>query len=176
MMYLLDASVRRRLCKKVLEMGGNAVMSYYQSFDMEGDSGIVARAFGTCALIENKRTEQWKETINTKSILNNVGTASENERGGESDTASTQKNKYLLSEVAEAAKRHKESMKDEIQLLTMKEFGRNVRVRIGGLVTARSVKYLGKLSSILTDQETRDGWWQVSYYHVLDRCVLKSVF
>ena len=163
MMYLLDASVRRRLCKKVLEMGGNAVMSYYQSFDMEGDSGIVARAFGTCALIENKRTEQWKETINTKSILNNVGTASENERGGESDTAATQKNKYLLSEVAEAAKRHKESMKDEIQLLTMKEFGRNVRVRIGGLVTARSVKYLGKLSSILTDQETRDGWWQVSY-------------
>jgi hypothetical protein len=95
--------------------------------------------------------------------LNNIGIASENERGGESDTAATQKNSYVLSEVAEAAKRHKESMKDEVQLLTMKDFGRNVRIRIGGLVTARSVKYLGKLSSILTDQETRDGWWQVSY-------------
>jgi hypothetical protein len=163
MMYLLDASVRRRLCKKVLEMGGNAVMSYYQSFDMEGDSGIVARAFGTCALIENKCTEPWNELTNTKPMLGNIGTASENEGGGESDTAGTQKNKYLLSEVAEAAKRHKESMKDEVQLLTMKEFGRNIRVRIGGLVTARSVKYLGKLSSILSDQETRDGWWQVSY-------------
>ena len=34
-----------------------------------------------------------------------------------------------------------------------------VRLRIGGLVTARSVKYLGKLASKLSDQETRDGWW-----------------
>jgi hypothetical protein len=42
----------------------------------------------------------------------------------------------------------------------MKEFGHHVRVRIGGLVTARSVKYLGKLASKLSDQEARDGWWQ----------------
>lgn len=162
MMYLLDASVRRRLCKKVLEMGGNAVMSYYQSFDMEGDSGIVARAFGTCALIENKLNEPWKFSKSSTLNLNNVGTASENEHGGESDTAAIQKSKYILSEAADAAKRHKESMKDEVQLLTMKDFGRRVRVRMGGLVTARSVKYLGKLSSVLSDQETRDGWWQVS--------------
>lgn len=35
LMYLLDSSVRRRMCKKVLEMGGNAVLNYYQNFDME---------------------------------------------------------------------------------------------------------------------------------------------
>lgn len=34
-----------------------------------------------------------------------------------------------------------------------------VRVRIGGLVTARSVKYLGNLATKLSDQETRDSWW-----------------
>ncbi|CAN0316947.1 unnamed protein product [Ectocarpus sp. 13 AM-2016] len=34
-----------------------------------------------------------------------------------------------------------------------------VRFRIGGLVVSRSVKYLGKLASKLSDQETRDGWW-----------------
>jgi len=54
LMYLLDAKVRRRMCKKVLEMGGNAVLAYRQNFDMEGDSGLVARTFGTCVLIQRK--------------------------------------------------------------------------------------------------------------------------
>ena len=36
-MYLLDAKVRRRMCKKVLEVGGNAVLAYRQNFDMEGE-------------------------------------------------------------------------------------------------------------------------------------------
>jgi hypothetical protein len=46
-----------------------------------------------------------------------------------------------------------------VQLLTIRDFDPNVRVRIGGLVTARSVKYLGNLASSLLDQETRDSWW-----------------
>jgi len=54
LMYLLDAKVRRRMCKKVLEMGGNAVLGYHQNFDFEGDSGLVARTFGTCVLIQRK--------------------------------------------------------------------------------------------------------------------------
>ena len=44
------------------------------------------------------------------------------------------------------------SIEDEVQLLTLKDFGPTVRVRYGGLVTARSVKYLGKLKSNLSDQ------------------------
>ena len=48
---------------------------------------------------------------------------------------------------------------DEVQLLTLRDFDPSVRVRIGGLVTARSVKYLGNLASKLSDQETRDSWW-----------------
>lgn len=32
-------------------------------------------------------------------------------------------------------------------------------VRIGGLVNARCVKYLGNLATKLIDQETRDSWW-----------------
>ena len=35
-------------------MGGNAVLGYHQNFDMEGDSGLVARTFGTCVLIQTK--------------------------------------------------------------------------------------------------------------------------
>ncbi len=32
-------------------MGGNAVLGFRQALDVEGDSGIVARAYGTAALI-----------------------------------------------------------------------------------------------------------------------------
>ena len=31
---------------------------------------------------------------------------------------------------------------------------------VGGLVVARSVKFLGKLEATLSDQETREGWWE----------------
>jgi hypothetical protein len=41
LLFLLDARVRRRMARTVLEMGGNAVLGYHQNFDMEGDSGIV---------------------------------------------------------------------------------------------------------------------------------------
>ena len=42
----------------------------------------------------------------------------------------------------------------------MKSFGLHVRIRLGGLVMARSVKFLGKLEATLSDQETREGWWE----------------
>ncbi|RHY53547.1 hypothetical protein DYB30_004814 [Aphanomyces astaci] len=48
---------------------------------------------------------------------------------------------------------------DEIQLLTVKAFHPDTRVRLGGIVTARSVKFLGKMATKLADQETRDSWW-----------------
>jgi hypothetical protein len=196
LMYLLDASVRRRMCKKVLEMGGNAVLGYYQSFDMEGDSGIVARTYGTCVLIEKNREQHHHYLFNASSRMKHsitnggisdhrrdatgfddkeggrnpvVGDSKGGDRqddGGGSDGEVSEggkmiiKNKHHLSEAAAAAARHRESEQDEVQLLTIKDFGRRVRVRIGGLVTARSVKYLGKLASKLSDQETRDGWWQ----------------
>merc|ERR1712078_381168 len=52
------------------------------------------------------------------------------------------------------------SEEHEVQLLTLRDFDPTVRVRIGGLVTARSVKYLGNLASKLSDQEQRDSWWK----------------
>jgi len=72
--------------------------------------------------------------------------------------------RYFVSEAVAAAAantvRHREASQDEeIHLLTIRYFEPNVRVRIGGLVTARSVKYLGNLASSLLDQETRDSWW-----------------
>lgn len=36
---------------KVLDLDGNAVLGYMLHFDVEGDSGIVARAYGTAVSI-----------------------------------------------------------------------------------------------------------------------------
>jgi hypothetical protein len=362
LLYLLDSSVRRRMSKKVLEMGGNAVLGYCQTFDVEGDSGLVARSYGTCVLITRLQLQMdrllltsanmnstnsmgdsgpgmtlsgssrrsmttmnvpsssplgdiesqdgsysgsarglWpassssrrgysiesEDSINnnihnagfgtTNTTTNSAGTVNNNESqattptskrriirrktssassprdntstrsmsfdqtsvdtmGDESNismsrsdassplslakqssvgrqithtqssgaTASRspfprrsnnnkqvvslsaakalqlQRQRVMMDAVAQAA-RHYDRLAsaahtgtgggvsnkandnndyyDDVQLLTLKEFPPNVRVRIGGLVTARSVKYLGKLASKLSDQETRDGWW-----------------
>ena len=166
LMYLLDAKVRRRMCKKVLEMGGNAVLGYYQNFDMEGDSGLVARTYGTCVLIEKK------EIVDIASSDQGMIKAAASGDDDHDERALVSKNTprqdmarstgmilTMMSEATAAAARQREGAQEEVQLLTMKDFGPRVRVRIGGLVTARSVKFLGKLASKLSDQETRDGWW-----------------
>ncbi|CAN0583470.1 unnamed protein product, partial [Ectocarpus sp. 12 AP-2014] len=54
LLYKLDATVRRQLGKKVLDLGCNAVLAYQQDFDVEGDSGIVARAYGTACVIQRR--------------------------------------------------------------------------------------------------------------------------
>jgi hypothetical protein len=45
----------------------------------------------------------------------------------------------------------------EVQLISLSRFDKHVRARLGGLVTAKSVKFLGKLEASLSDQETREG-------------------
>lgn len=171
LMYLLDAKVRRRMCKKVLEMGGNAVLGYYQNFDMEGDSGLVARTYGTCVLIEKKETVDIASDIasSDQRMIKATASGDDDDDDGRALVSNTTPRQdmarstgmilTMMSEATAAAARQREGAQEEVQLLTMKDFGPRVRVRIGGLVTARSVKFLGKLASKLSDQETRDGWW-----------------
>ena len=160
-------------------MGGNAVLAYHQSFDVEGDSGIVARTYGTCVRLErqdaNKPTRDNRSTDvitdsegdrDSNRVLNYSSserspTVTEQKRSGQdpSHPPSSRQVAFYVSEAAAAAARHREGRQDEVQMFTMVEFDPTVRVRIGGLVTARSVKYLGNLASRLSDQETRDSWW-----------------
>ncbi|CAM9485128.1 unnamed protein product, partial [Hapterophycus canaliculatus] len=61
LLYKLDATVRRQLGKKVLDLGCNAVLAYQQDFDVEGDSGIVARAYGTACVIQRREQQQQQQ-------------------------------------------------------------------------------------------------------------------
>jgi hypothetical protein len=61
----------------------------------------------------------------------------------------------------------------EVQLITLKVFSPSTNIRLGGIVSARSVKYLGKLATKLADQETRDSWWlelREEVRHVIPLC------
>lgn len=51
---------------QVLNMGCNAVLAYQQDFDVEGDSGIVARAYGTACVIQRR------DTGSTSSLVDKV--------------------------------------------------------------------------------------------------------
>ncbi|KUF90839.1 Amino Acid-Polyamine-Organocation (APC) Family [Phytophthora nicotianae] len=51
LLYKLSSQVATLVGKKALELGGNAVLAYKQFFDVEGDSGLVARACGTACYI-----------------------------------------------------------------------------------------------------------------------------
>lgn len=45
--FKLSGELQRKIGLKALDLGGNAVIGYSQSFDLEGESGIVARGIGT---------------------------------------------------------------------------------------------------------------------------------
>ncbi|XP_033213483.1 uncharacterized protein LOC117170664 [Belonocnema kinseyi] len=45
--FKLSGEVQRKIGLKALDLGGNAVIGYLQNFDLEGESGIVARGIGT---------------------------------------------------------------------------------------------------------------------------------
>lgn len=48
----------------------------------------------------------------------------------------------------------------EVQLLTLFSFPSYVQIRLGGLVLARSVKFINKSESAVTEQDTREEWWK----------------
>lgn len=58
LLYELAGKLRRQIGRKVLAMGGNAVLGYQQNLDLEDDdsAAIVARGYGTAVCIVAKNT------------------------------------------------------------------------------------------------------------------------
>ena len=99
----------------------------------------MARTYGTCVLLQRNETVQ---------ITNDPGRRSAQTAANEHHDDSPRKDLArstgmllsMMSEATAAAARQREGAQEEVALLTMNDFGPRVRVRIGGLVTARSVK------------------------------------
>ena len=253
-LYNLSATVRRELGKKTLEKGGNAILGYSVQFDVEGASGIVARAYGTaCKIMKvggvTKMSESpptfpttasgdREEIIASPALVTQpplTGSSSSSKEVGLQHTEGriTPSKEHLsrsetsiifsrnelfrsdpLTSEAEVtnvlgAKSRKAMspilpprqlipfgpsdimspsilasvasnfrsiagdygpsqetgvirmlQRDDVQLISLNKIEGHIRVKLGGLVMAKSVKFLGKLETSLSDQETREGWWE----------------
>ncbi|ETV98354.1 hypothetical protein, variant [Aphanomyces invadans] len=198
LLYKLSSQVSTMVGKKALDLGGNAVLGYRQFFDVEGDSGMVARACGTAVFLvptdksqdaaapaaavpstsvassSSMPTESDVETLMSgllynKRGLNNddsappsassVDVAVSTDQGSPRLATIPSLRKFNNTFKQRTNKNFELGAHDEVQLLTVKAFHPDTRVRLGGIVTARSVKFLGKMATKLADQETRDSWW-----------------
>ncbi|KAF4318048.1 hypothetical protein BBO99_00004195 [Phytophthora kernoviae] len=175
LLYKLSSQVVTLVGKKALELGGNAVLAYKQFFDVEGDSGLVARACGTACYImpvgkndfslgengsggqQRTHSEDGLDGESKTDIFKDDGST-----GGGDNVDALVSPRYFPRRVLKSLKAPEAfnvSAHDEVQLITLKVFNPATRIRLAGIVSARSVKYLGKLATKLADQETRDSWW-----------------
>jgi hypothetical protein len=217
LLYKLSSELKRQIGKKVRDMEGNAVLQYVQNFDIEGDSGIVARAIGTVATIVKVEAQNpEKDDLDRKNAptthnMDDVGSEdshtvmkrsrslisssmarsdappltltalSPNMRSHSQSHAPWINNREEdnLSEDDESRSISRRSLNDrnviiqqsvrrlglqplqssEVQILTMTEFPEEIAMRLGGVVTSRSVKYLGRLGVKSADLRARDSWW-----------------
>jgi len=172
-LYRLSAAVRRLVGKKALEMGANAVLGYHHEFDIEGDSGIVSRGYGTACVVNGLRPPSATSATaialgNESAPLMGLRTMSVFSEGGSSMLRVADETVYgmvpfpFLMDL----RAHKFLVRppglvnrEGAQLITLRSFPINVRLRLATVVAARSVKYLGRLAANRADQETRDQWW-----------------
>ncbi|RLN74232.1 hypothetical protein BBJ28_00000605 [Nothophytophthora sp. Chile5] len=85
LLYKLSSQVVTLVGKKALELGGNAVLAYKQFFDVEGDSGLVARACGTACYVTPVGKNELPSGENNSSTQQRSEDGSEDE--GNPDTA-----------------------------------------------------------------------------------------
>ena len=113
-------------------MGANALLGYRAGLDVEGDSGIVQRCYGTAVRIA-KITDSRFDTPSKKDNPN------EDDENDDKDDDNEMLQLITASQTisTSVAKRRENDLDNEVQLLTLQMFGPQVRIRIGGMVTAR---------------------------------------
>ncbi|XP_051159137.1 C2 domain-containing protein 5 [Leptopilina boulardi] len=195
--FKLSGEVQRKIGLKALDLGGNAVIGYLQNFDLEGESGIVARGIGTAVtlvkvqevpnvLSEGPTVEEQQDENSTSPVHANInnslmGKSSQlnntktnpaiplHRRSSDSDLSITPKGNSLASsdrsmggylKPTTAIRTMNQDASDmlEYPFLTMQQYPPGFILHIGGLVSARSVKLLERISN-LEEPEGRDAWW-----------------
>ncbi|XP_063712159.1 C2 domain-containing protein 5-like [Symsagittifera roscoffensis] len=179
----LSAQVRRKLALKSLDLGANAVLGYQQFFDIEGDTGVVVRGFGTAV----KRVQEVAGPKGADQIAN-LSSSQQTQSGlTHSMYSGSNLNPVLPHQMSipgvspdpNAVSSLEDCMQNQFDsriykhvveypfftLLTFEHGGHNSAsnpysfiTSIGGLVCARSVKLLDRME----DPEKslmRDNWW-----------------
>jgi uncharacterized protein YbjQ (UPF0145 family) len=178
LLFRLSGQLRRMLGRKVLEMGGNAVVGFTQYFDLENkERSITTRAIGTAVNLIPIDAERKCNSI-PSSILNQYplkqGTASPRDHfSGTLSSSFGNKNEFppeettdtpscSVSERTESNRFYAASQgapstihcKSDPEIITLQSLPHNFIESLGGVVTARSVKLLEDDSA-----EVRESWW-----------------
>lgn len=170
LLYQLSGTLRRKLGRKILDLGGNAILGYRQHFDLEGGTGIVARGYGTAVRLKKLKFEG--AGINAPPALPHLPDKDRVASVSASPTMSPLMNRTMTppplridrevlsppqtlllsgdagpdlpSEVQEGVSLPFATPQShpDVQLLTLGSFQSSLVVHIGGVVTARSVKLL----------------------------------
>ncbi|KAI8610786.1 hypothetical protein BC830DRAFT_1069490, partial [Chytriomyces sp. MP71] len=180
-MYRLSGQLRRQLGKKVLDLNGNAVLGYKQSFDFETEQKtITARAIGTAVTLATP--DQVLATVSanpTNAGASNIGGSIQRQSTApimipqtphslpveqssltrlDSPLSSPSDINLLPPAVLSATTPNPGPFKQIDQYpVTLSQFPPGSLTSLGGLVCATSVKILDNSTD---SKEVRDSWWQ----------------
>ncbi|KAJ3224779.1 hypothetical protein HK099_007898 [Clydaea vesicula] len=173
LMYQLSGQLRRQLGKRVLEMGGNAVVGYKQFFDLESEEHmIIARAIGTAVklgidnsieLNTSTLSQKWnlmQSPVLSPTALHTLESTfppitsplftpfkTDNDQAGNASPTDQQHISTLDLDIAGRIEK-------PIQILTLDTFASACILGSGGFVSAVSVKLIEN-----DDKELRITWW-----------------
>lgn len=169
LLYKLSGKLRRQISNKVREMGGNAVLGFRKHFDLESEGFIVIRGYGTAVTLKKKKRMNYlsnsTSSLPSPDLLEDVGESPQfkvltdspvrkdydylSSSFGPFDNSFTNKEFSLTKLIA-----------GDVQILTIGKFPPPIEMRIGGIVSARSVRIIPKgEKSEDKGRALRDKWW-----------------
>eukprot|EP00045_Choanoeca_perplexa_P013967 m.161060 g.161060 ORF g.161060 m.161060 type:complete len:1008 (+) comp16517_c0_seq2:108-3131(+) len=164
----LTGQLQRQLGVKARERGGNAVLGYRQSFDLEGETGLVARGLGTIVHLQYQDPAKLASSLLLRdspplprSISHDVR-RSPLSKGDVDDVELSQSPPLLGISPAKSFLNSKPSglnASADVALLTMCSFPPDLLQQLGGIVVARSIKLLNRIDNP-DETDARDGWWE----------------
>eukprot|EP00912_Choanoflagellata_sp_UC4_P000597 UC4_evm2s370 len=147
----LAGELQRKIGVKAVEAGCNAVVGFKLNFDLEGDSGMVARGIGTAVILEQEGFFGLQKSISRINSENQDSSSTPGSIPNNSGNQSSQETERFETGQSEGI----------LPLITLTQMPQNSLKSLSGVVTARAVKLLKHLEDAggLDETEGRDEWW-----------------
>ncbi|KAL5962088.1 C2 domain-containing protein 5 [Taenia solium] len=151
----LAGELQSKLSRKVLSLGGNAVLGYQLHFDLEGDTGIVARAIGTAARLQRTPATGQPRVPLPRKNSEKIDSEMESKVPAQAESAARTHADTLIGGCALSSPKPLNDA--EFPFLTISHPPRELIRHFGSTVVAKSVKLLDK--SVTETANLRAAWW-----------------
>ncbi|KAL7061989.1 hypothetical protein AAHC03_01841 [Spirometra sp. Aus1] len=150
--FQLSGELQRKLSRKVLNLGANAVIGYRLHFDLEGETGVVARAIGTAVYMQ-----KWQKTASPPDSPS-IHASAAVVPGVEVDSAPEDTDQKTWPPLGAAwSSTTKLLQSAEFPFLTITHPPPGLIRHFGCAVAAKSVKLLEK--NVADDPSVQASWW-----------------